>query len=409
MAEALVRLLGGASAALIFLLSGGAGADEGAQVGNAVGTESAPIAGGSLVIIADPARTETENAHLRATLNAVARDHGFDPTKQVDVNAVATRESLMSAGTVTADPDVLERLRGALGVAALVRVSEVHDREGGTVRITVVAAGRTQTRLLPSYADDVVAHAMDVLLPRQNGTPPAPRSSLQLDENTPADEPSTAQLWAARTGFRPAYGAMAFASVTALRHFAFSAAGPNGTGTLNGTATAIGVGGGIGARIGAVYLPTLTPSKESPPFFSFRTGIGLDTDFLYLRVPKTYAYSGATKSVVYGNRALWVASLPIQVGGAVAIGRFTGDTHWSGALLGLAYAPQVEFAMDLRGSSGNFRFNPAGAELSVDVTALDASRGNESSPQIRIAVWGVAPLDDAHPGLLSLGLGAIWY
>ena len=64
--------------------------------------------------------------------------------------------------------------------------------------------------------------------------------------------------------------------------------------------------------------------------------------------------------------------------------------------------------MDISKSSGDFRVNPAGAEATVDVAKLSAEQA-DSEMQIRVSLWGLAPLDDERPGFVSLGLGAIWY
>jgi hypothetical protein len=366
------------------------------QAGGAL-PASAPSGGTSLVVIADlGGATSTHSAELRAALYTMGRIHGYDPAK-VDVEGAASSEQLMVSGTVTDEPLKLEHLRFVLGVAALVRVSKVTDREGGTVRITVVTPEGFQTRILAADTTDSVEHALDVLLPKR----------ARADEVAPSVDPEEHQLWEARGGFRPTYGAMAFASVTSLRHVAFRSDNAAGTGTVTGSGTAVGVGGGVGVRIGAMYLPTLTPNPAGT-FFAARLGFGLDTDFFYLRTPTHYVYSDATRSTAYNGRALWVASIPIQLGGAIALGHFSEES-WHGALLGIAYAPEAQYQMDLGRSSGDFRFNPAGAEISVDVAGIDASRGDVSAPQIRIAVWGVAPLNDSHPGMLSLGIGALWY
>jgi hypothetical protein len=375
-------------------------ADDGAPREDGATPESPPSTGPVLVVVADlGGATSTRSAELRAALYAVARAHGFAPAGKLDVQAAASSEQLIVAGNVTDDPVKLEHLRFVLRVPALVRVSKVTDREGGTVRITVVTADGFQTRLLSDESNESVSHALDVLLPRHQAT--------TLTTLPHGVDPESEQLWRARTGFRPTYGAMAFASVTTLPHFAFQSENASGTGTVTGTANATGVGGGVGARFGVAYIPFLTPNP-SGTFFTARFEVGLDTHFLYLRSPARFNYEGSSRSVVYGNRALWIGSIPLELGGAIALGTF-GEEIWHGALLGLAYAPQLQYSMDLGKTSGDFRFNPAGAEISVDVTSLDASRGNQNAPQIRIAVWGVAPLNDAHPWLLSLGIGAIWY
>jgi hypothetical protein len=356
-----------------------------------------------VVVIADLGGTSTASAELRAALYQVARDHGFDPASKHDVEGVAARSSLMNAGSITDDPQELQRLRAALQVDVVVRVSKVVDKEDGIVRITVVTVEKVQTRLLREDTKESIAHALDVLLPKHESV------SFGNDQHVQPVDPSAHELWVARSGLRPTFGAMAFASVTTLPHFAFTGATPDGMGTVQGSGTATGVGGGVGARVGLIYFPTLEPNPTHGSFWAFRAGFGLDTDFLYVRVPKDYSYGDSTRSTVYGNKGLWLASLPFELGGAFAMGHFSGDSSWHGAMLGLAYAPQVQFSMDLSKSSGDFRFNPAGAQVSVDITTLDASHGDEPAAQIRIALWGLAPLGDSRPWILNLGIGALWY
>ena len=359
----------------------------------------APAGNPELVVVADLGGAgSTTSAELRAALYAVARGHGYVPAGKLDVVGAASRESLVVSGSVTDDPVKLEHLRFVLKVPALVRVSRVTDREGGTVRITVVTEEAYQTRILADDSNESIAHALDVLLPARRVVPVASGDAV---------DPELKEQFRARTGFRATYGALAFATITSLRHYGFDSANAAGTGTVHGTANAFGVGGGVGLRAGVIYLPPLTPNP-SGSFFAARFDVGLDTDFLYLRAPSKFSYDGSSRNLVYGNRALFIGSIPFTLGGALAVGQF-GEASWHGVLLGVGYAPELEYAMDLARSSGDFRFNPAGAELSVDVTRLDASRGNESAAQIRIALWGVAPIDTAHPGRLSLGLGAVWY
>jgi hypothetical protein len=198
---------------------------------------------------------------------------------------------------------------------------------------------------------------------------------------------------------------MLLASATEIRHVPFTTADATGR-AVTGSASATGVGGGVGVRVGFAYLPVPDPNLSTGGFVVFRFGAGLDTNVLYTRTPKGY---DETHAVTYGNQALWVSSLPFNLGFAIASGKFSGDASWRGVLIGFAYAPAAQFSMDLKYTSGDFRFNPAGAEASVDITRLDTSEEDPAEPHIRLALSGLAPLDDARPGFLSLGIGVIYY
>jgi hypothetical protein len=400
-----VRIFGLLAGAVTLLSHLPARADDSAPLEDRAATATVPTGGPPLVVVADLGGTSTSSAELRAALYQVSREHGYDPATKQDVEAVAGRSSLMTAGKITDDPKELQRLRVALGVDVVVRVSKVVDREDGVARITVVTVENFQTRLLREDTKEAVAHALDVLLPKAQ----APAASLANDQRVQAVDPDMQQLWKARSGWRPTFGAMAFASVTSIPHFHFTGADVDGTGTVEGSATATGVGGGIGARVGVIYFPTLQPNPTHGTFFAFRAGVGFDTHFLYVRTPKGYSYTDSERSTVFEGRAVWIGSVPFELGGAIGLGHFSGDSSWHGAMLGLAYAPQLQYSMDLAKTSGDFRFNPAGAQVSVDVTGIDASRGDEPSPQIRIAVWGLAPVGDSRPWIVTFGIGVIWY
>ncbi len=390
-----------------------AGSDE-AGAANAATVDAAP----KLVVVADVAADETDNSELRAAVYDVARRHGYAPAGKLDVDAVASRESLMSAGSVTADPAELARLRTALGVAVVVRVSK---NPGGAIRVAIVTKKGTDAQTVAGATSGAISAAVDQLLPHvfhagatptKSDQPTSPLDDaragrLVLDEPTPERPPSPAEAWEKRGGLRPSYGAVVLASGTELHHVAFTGVAPNGT-AAPGRATATGVGGGIGVRVGFMYLPVPDPNLSSGGFVAFRFGLGLDTNVFWLAAPHGYSYSGTERTVSYTSEALWVVNAPAELGFAIAAGGFGDESMWHGVLVGFAYAPAAQFSMNLAHTSGAFRVNPAGAEASVDITRLDSDRDGEEM-QIRVLLSGLYPLDDAHPGMLSLGLGAIWY
>jgi hypothetical protein len=380
------------------------------------GAEPSPK-GPKLVVIADVAATATANSELRAALYIVARDLGYEAMGQLDVEGVASRASLMKAGTVTTDEAELEALRRAFEVSALVRVSK---DTSGTTRMTVVMKRGAQSRVLgASDSPDALGAALKDLLPpfysgdgAQPGGAAAPArrpddasaGRLLLDPHTMKPTLPPREAWEKRGGLRPTYGAMLLASGTQIQHVKFTTI--DGGRSVTGSADEVGVGGGVGIRFGLMYLPVPDPNLSTGGFVAFRVGAGLDTNVLYGRAPTGY---DASHNVDYRSQALWVSSLPIHLGFAIATGKFSSPTIWRGVLIGLTYAPAAQFSMDLQGTSGTFRFNPAGVEASVDVTKLDASETDAGEPNIRFAVSALMPLDDDRPGFLSLGIGAIWY
>jgi len=366
--------------------------------------------GPKLVVVADVAPTATANSELRAALYVVARDLGYEAMGKLDVEGVASRASLMKAGSITTDEAELEGLRRALEVSALVRVSK---DASGTTRMTVVMKRGAETRVLGAAdSPDALGAALKDLLPpfysgdaTRTGSAAASTErpddtsagSLLLDPHTMKTTLRPSEAWEKRGGLRPTYGAMLLASGTRIHR-----ANP----TVTGNASAIGVGGGVGVRFGLMYLPVPDPNLSTGGFVAFRVGAGLDTNVLYVRTPTGY---DSNHNVQDRNQALWVSALPIHLGFAVAAGKFSSPLIWRGVLLGLTYAPAAQFSMDLRGTSGKFRFNPAGVEASVDIAKIDASETDAGEPNIRLAVSALMPLDDDRPGFLSLGIGAVWY
>jgi hypothetical protein len=65
--------------------------------------------------------------------------------------------------------------------------------------------------------------------------------------------------------------------------------------------------------------------------------------------------------------------------------------------------------MDIAETSGDFRFNYAGFQATVDLTTLRVDSAKDNEAQIRFRLYFLAPIDDERPGALTAALGAAWY
>jgi hypothetical protein len=381
----------------------------------ALASDVAPITANSgvavLVVVADPSPDATQNAELRASLYEVGRHLGYDAGGTLDVKAAATRESLMTAGVITTDGAELQRLRKALGVAALARVWKTSDGTD-SVHVAVVSDAGVATRDLKApgaSAESLEKTLKDLLLPAG-----APKTDTQVHSGRSgfaAPEPerseSARDAWDRRSNVRLMYGANAQITGLELKDVAFTGASPQGA-PVAATGTSAGVGGGVGVRVGMMFLTLAEPAESSGTFFAFRLDAGLDTNVFWAQRPSGYSYAGTTRTTRHANQALWVVTAPLEIGFGIGAGSFADKLTWRGVVIGAAYAPAPEFTMDLRNTSGEFRFNPAGAEITADITHLSAEHA-DAEMQIRITLWGLLPLSDDRPGLLSLGIGAVWY
>lgn len=380
--------------------------------------------GPTLVISADLSPNATSNSQLRASLYEFVRRHGYSAAGKLDVDGVAASRSLMTAGSVTTDPAQLTELRLALDVAVLVRISK-DSEDGGAIqaRVAVVTRKGVHTEVVKiAGGGDThpIEAALDRMLPAVLPPAPPPEQKPKLPPGTvgaiapadvkPDDTLPARDAWEKRGGLRPAYGATVLVSGTQLRNVSYSGVNPGPPSRREfGQEDATGVGGGIGVRVGAMYLPIPEPNLSTGNFVAFRFGIGVDTNFFFLHRPTAFDYSGGARTTNWENRALWVSNGIGELGFAFAAGHFHSTSSWRGVLLGVAWAPALQFSMDMNGTSGEFRSNLAGLEANVDITKLDTAPDTDPDMQLRVFLWGLAPLDDDHPGMLSLGLGAIWY
>src|SRR5262249_19031317 len=149
------------------------------------------------------------------------RDHGYEAAGKLDVEGVAATESLMKAGSITTDPAELDRLRNALKVAAVVRISKSAEQSGEmTVHVVIVtkegvrqkvvsAARGARQEALRSVPDTMPPHIYN---PKSgaptNVLPPTAAGALLSHQPEPEKHFDSQQTWADRGGFRGAYGAM---------------------------------------------------------------------------------------------------------------------------------------------------------------------------------------------------------
>jgi hypothetical protein len=372
-----------------------------------------------LVIVADVSDNATQNSQVRAALYEVAREHGYEAAGKLDVEGTAANESLMRAGAITTDPAELERLRAALKVAVLVRISKDADQGGEmTAHIRIVSKEGMRQKVISAAhgsPQEALRAALDALLPHiynpkaasssANVLPPTASGAL-LSEKPPPEKPFDAQqTWQDRGGFRATYGAVAQLSALHIKDDLLDPAQPAlGTGITNG------IGGGVGVRVGFIYLPIPDPTVASGTLFVFRGGVGFSTDFFYARHEHG---RDANNTKTYENQGLWVNSVPFELGFGIGGGHFIEKTSWRGVIVGVSYAPALQYRMNLKNAFGEgesrLGFNPAGIQASVDITKFDVRNSTDSSMQIRILAWGLLPLDIYRPGFVSLGVGAIWY
>jgi hypothetical protein len=331
----------------------------------------------------------------------------------------------MQAGQITTETAELERLRVALGAALLARVS---TGPSGGIQVTLVSERGAETRSVaapPHAAESPIQAALAELLDRLAPAParvepePPVRSqvpggvvagSLVLDGEDVPRQRSTGQLqeeWDRRGGVKPMFGASLLATAQQHRNVPVAATDAAGRpGTVFEDAN--GIGGGIGARLAVWYMSLPDPMTSGGMFPAVRAGLGLDSNFLYVRYPVGVDRVGTPQAQTrHEARAFWLVNLPLQAGFHLGLGRFTSQSSWRGAVLGIAYSPTIQFEIDMNQTEGEFRFNPFGVELNVDIAAINTAEATDT--QIRFTLYGLAPKGDDLPGLITGGLGVVFY
>ncbi|MCC6217359.1 MAG: hypothetical protein IT376_21050 [Polyangiaceae bacterium] len=444
--QVVVAIVVGCSAAAV--AAGGARA-EGAE----------PSAASRAVVVSDALPDATENAKLRAAVYELLRGRGMTPDPKADVMAAATSSGAVEDAKITADPARLSKLRQALGAAVLVRLSREWER-GGEVGVRVSASGPRgdESRVVAVSGGDakpvqaMVAELLDLVAPAEaparreparaeparpepapsarppRGEEPAPepesreppggarasRSEGALEEERP--ELALGPRWEGRGGLRPSLGALVVATAHHDPEWEFSDTERLSQQRYDGIGPANGIGGGLGVRVGVMYLSLPDPTTKSGSFAAFRVNAGADANVLFHRRPSEYKFAYDPNGAVIGktkqeeSKALFVTNVPLEVGLGVGFGRYRTETIWRGVIVGLMYVPTYTYTLEIGADVGAGRFNFAGFGGWLDIVALEASDDtSRSDAAIRLTAYVLPRVTEEHPWIVSAGIGAIWY
>lgn len=421
--------------------------------GEAAAEEVSPAPVSRAVVVSDALPDATENAKLRASVFELLRGRGLIPDPKVDVVAAATAGDALDAGKVTSDPAKLPKLRQALGVTVLVRISREWERGAEVgVRVTVTGPQGNESRVVAVTGGDAgpVRAAAEELLdqvapaaapkpkPRDEPAPRPPRSPEgdggeqeptrgrpasggavsrsegALEEARP--ELSLDERWSARGGLRPSLGAIVVATAHHDPEWEFSDTEQRSQQRYDGVGPANGIGGGVGVRVGFMYLSLPDPTTKSGSFAAFRMNAGADANVLFHRRPSEYEFSYDPSGAVIGkakqeeNKGIFVANVPLEVGLGVGFGRYRSETIWRGVIVGLMYVPTYTYTLEIGEDGGGGRFNFAGVGAWLDITALEASDdASRSDVNIRLTAHVLPRVTAEHPWIASAGIGAVWY
>jgi hypothetical protein len=390
-----------------------------------------------VVVVADAAADETENAALRAQVYESARAKGWQAEGKADVMGKAQSAGALEAGNVSRENEKLESLRSALGVRALVRIF----RDDAGLHVAVVTSKGAQTRDVASN-EAAVAAAAELLgnvkqggaatpiVPGPAGDGAAPAQSGQAslsagfmtrsdplaeEQGPPPDSPEGRRLaWENRGGARATYGARALLTGLYAPGTAFADADPVSNQLEVGEGNTLGIGGGLGAHVGVMFLPVPEPVAGSSNFAAFRLNVGAELNGLYVRSPDGFKYrveNGVviSKDKTFVNKGYLYAFIPIQLGVHFMFGKHRSPTVWRGIGLGLTYSPTVIAALEIGRPQDETetKFNYGGFELSLDLVKIETDE--KANANIRLGVMVLPKVSDDLPWLASGTIGMFWY
>ncbi|MBX3206713.1 MAG: hypothetical protein KF764_16710 [Labilithrix sp.] len=234
---------------------------------------------------------------------------------------------------------------------------------------------------------------------------------------------ATEDAWRRRSGVGVTYELRLSLSAIALPDQTFGVSGTCSTGTGTAPASmygqtasdgAVGFGGGLGGRLGFMHRSRLDPDGASS-WWGFRAVAGLDLHAHHVRGPVGIPpLDGAICSkvakdshqVAYESSTQLVASVPLVVGGLVALGKLDA-ARWKGVVLGAGWSPSFTH-FGLASSAATSYLNPLGLELTFDVTVIHAVPVRPE-PHLRVAFFFAPPTDAQKPAIGTLSVGAVWY
>lgn len=387
-----------------------------------------------VVVVADAAGDETDNAALRAKIYEASRRKGWEAQGKADVMGKAESSGALEGGAVSWDSQKLEALRKALAVRALVRIY----RDDAGLHVSVITAKGAETRDVAS--DDAAVSAAAELLgqanPQGGGGAPVPAAGAAdtksaqgtlsaglitrhdpLDEEAgpPPDSPEGRRLaWENRGGARVSYGVRALLTGLYVPNSAFADTDPVSNQLDVGEGNTFGIGGGLGVQVAMMYLPVPEPVAGGSNFAAFRLGVGAELNGLYVRRPDGFKYrqeNGVvlSKDKTFENVGYLYAYIPLQLGVHFMFGKHRSPTVWRGLGLGLTYSPTVIAALEIGQDQDKTetKFNYAGFEVSLDLVKIET--GEQANPNIRLGVLVLPKVSDDLPWLASGTIGAFWY
>lgn len=253
-----------------------------------------------------------------------------------------------------------------------------------------------------------------VLAPRGESGANARRGGLGLEVGgTLEDAEAKRRAWKARGGGLVSYEVKALITGILMPEQNLPCTSPSGRfNPAGGVGRGGGGGGGAGGRVGFMYLAPPDP-EGSNTWYAFKVSSGVDFSYFAFSQPTIWRSSSErdclSGSAEYINTSLLSLNVPFPVGVHFGLGGFGSAERWRGLVLGLSYAPSITYTKPSEGD-GTSTFNPAGFDISFDITSLEATLDSmAAAAHFRINVFILPPVTKDTPLFGTLGLGAVWY
>ena len=233
--------------------------------------------------------------------------------------------------------------------------------------------------------------------------------------------------WQARTGAGLIYELRVAITGIVLPTRTFGVTGDCATGSGLAPASMYGqfatdsgraAGGGIGGRLGYMYMSHIEPEGSSA-WWALRAGAGLDLQILHSQIPVGIKpvdgelcsrVARMRHEVEMKSSSLLLAHVPLTFGTQLGLGSFDEGMVWRGVVIGAAWAPSYVQMWPWVGDASS-HFNPLGLELTFDLATLRAATSGKRAPeaQFRVSLFLAPSLDVTQPTIGMLGFGPAWY